>query len=707
MTDITPQLRDALAAHAKWKTHLKNAIETGGSEFSVATVARDDQCAFGKWLYGPGAPDAGRSHHYGACKSAHANFHVAAAEVLGLALSGRRADAEAKLGVTGAFARHSATVSSELLSWIKDEGGAAAGDAPAGVVAKTGRLAGMRFSISAKLAAIAGVCLSVLVLVGVLGIMGLQSASSSAGRMYSQSVQPLGAVGVAGITYNKNRTLLRDLILKTDPADLRTIRQELAANTKLIDQKLAAAGQQAHGHAAAVLARLRANLVKYAPVRARYIALTKIGHDAQAQQLSVTNLPLILSIGTDFDNMITIEQNLAAKDQRAVASTASTSTTISIAALVAGFLAGGILAFFVSRGIVRGIRQMVAAAERIGDGDLTVDVSDVTSRDEIGDMARVFQDMVGHLHETVGAVAATAGELGVSSQEMATTAEEAGKAANEIATAVGDVAEGAEKQVQAVEQARHMTDDMAEAAAASAHGAERTTAAARAAQETAEAGAHAAMKAAQAMEAVRDSSNAVTVAIQALGAKSEQIGGIVATITGIAEQTNLLALNAAIEAARAGEQGRGFAVVAEEVRKLAEESQTAAASISGLIAEIQGETQRAVAVVEDGARRTEDGVAVVDETKDAFAQISASVGDVTSRVEEIAHAIAAMASSSEQIQAEISAVAAVAESSSAATQQVSASTQETSASTDQIHLSARKLAETADELEQVVTRFTL
>jgi methyl-accepting chemotaxis protein len=131
----------------------------------------------------------------------------------------------------------------------------------------------------------------------------------------------------------------------------------------------------------------------------------------------------------------------------------------------------------------------------------------------------------------------------------------------------------------------------------------------------------AAEEASAAMASVRDSSQEVNTVIRELAAKSEQIGNIVATITTIAEQTNLLALNAAIEAARAGEQGRGFAVVADEVRKLAEESQTAAAEISGLIAAIQGQTEHAVTVVGAGAERTEQGVEVVAQTREAFERI--------------------------------------------------------------------------------------
>jgi methyl-accepting chemotaxis protein len=209
------------------------------------------------------------------------------------------------------------------------------------------------------------------------------------------------------------------------------------------------------------------------------------------------------------------------------------------------------------------------------------------------------------------------------------------------------------------------------------------------------------------MVAVREASDQATQAIRDLGAKSGQIGGIVDTIGGIAEQTNLLALNAAIEAARAGEQGRGFAVVAEEVRKLAEESQRAAASIAGLIGEIQAETKRAIEVVEAGAQRTNDGAATVEQAREAFREIGSSVDDVTTRVAQIAAAIQQVAASTNAMREGMTEVTSVAEESSASTEQVSASTQETSASAEQIGASANELARTAAELEELVQRFTV
>jgi methyl-accepting chemotaxis protein len=195
------------------------------------------------------------------------------------------------------------------------------------------------------------------------------------------------------------------------------------------------------------------------------------------------------------------------------------------------------------------------------------------------------------------------------------------------------------------------------------------------------------------MASVQEASAAVSEAMSGLAAKSEQIGGIVETITGIAGQTNLLALNAAIEAARAGEQGKGFAVVAEEVRKLAEESQDAAATIATLVGEIQAETGRTAEVVTDSARLSADGVEVVERARDAFVQIGASVEDVTARIGEIAVAMGE--------------VAAVAEQSSASSEEVSASTEETSASTQEIAASAQELARTAEQLAGLVSQFTV
>jgi methyl-accepting chemotaxis protein len=326
------------------------------------------------------------------------------------------------------------------------------------------------------------------------------------------------------------------------------------------------------------------------------------------------------------------------------------------------------------RGVISYQQDLAAVAGRVADGDLTVRLEPKSERDVLG---TAFARMIESVREVVSRMSTTASNLSAASQQMATTSEEAGRAVNEIASAVGEVAAGAERQVRTVDGARHA--------------AEETATAATHASELADGGATAAAEASRAMDAVNASSAEVTAAIRSLAAKSDQIGGIVSTITGIAGQTNLLALNAAIEAARAGEQGRGFAVVAEEVRKLAEESQQAAGTISGLIEEIQSETGSVVAIVENGATRSSEGAATVEQAREAFELIGAAVKDVSQR-------IAAIAEATHE-------VAAVAEQSSATTQEVSASTEQTSASTQQIAASAQELARTAEELEQLVGRF--
>jgi methyl-accepting chemotaxis protein len=599
-----------------------------------------------------------------------------------------------------------------------------------------------RITVQVKLLASAGLILAFMLGIGLLSISKLSSVAANSERAYVEGTQPLAQLGEARALINENRVFSVRYII--DPVTRKKMAERIAANTAVIKRSMTAAAPAFRtGEGNQVFEKIQRNLDVFRAKRTESFKRADEGDDVVAYRWYVANVvPAAQEAVDSYKQLFDLTLRRTRTENASVHSAYTTARSLIIGVLVISFLLGAGIAYWIARGIRRNVSQVLDRLSSLRDhcatglengldalsrGDLTVSTEAVTpaieswSNDEIGDVAQAtnsIREKMGAaivayngsreaLAAMIGQVSSTAGSVSAASQQMASSADETGRAIGEIASAVMDVATGAERQTRTVKSTRAVSQEVADAATQSASQVQETVTAAEQARSIARDGATAVGQVTEAMAAVSEASTEATESIRALGAKSDQIGGIVDTISALAEQTNLLALNAAIEAARAGEQGRGFAVVAEEVRKLAEESQHAAASIAELVTEIQGETSRAVAVVESGAQRTVSGSETVRGARESFERIDSAVEDMGDRIAAIAAAIQQIAASAEKMSGDIAEVAVVAEASSTSTEQISASTQQTSATAQEIAASSQELARMSEELDELVNRFKL
>ncbi|WP_432218061.1 methyl-accepting chemotaxis protein [Pseudomonas kribbensis] len=278
---------------------------------------------------------------------------------------------------------------------------------------------------------------------------------------------------------------------------------------------------------------------------------------------------------------------------------------LAIGSLLAMLIAVG-SAVWLLRSKLQPLGDLVRQAEALGAGDLSVRLN-VSSNDEIGQLARAFNQMSQALSTMV--------------EHIRRASEEVNSRAQALSGLSGGAYEGMEQQSGEITS---MAGAVEEFSATSLNIADNMGNTQRLAQENAQQtqiGRSSMEEASSSLEQIAGALNTTATVINTLGQRSQEIGGIVSVITSIAEQTNLLALNAAIEAARAGEQGRGFAVVADEVRNLASRTRQATDEISGMIHSIQQETGNAISTMEQGNVLMQEGLSRNANVASALARI--------------------------------------------------------------------------------------
>ncbi len=484
---------------------------------------------------------------------------------------------------------------------------------------------------------------AMVVLTALLGLFGMNRMDRINDRTETIATRWLPAVRMLGdmrSLANQLRRAESEHILNSGQADMSTaearladLRQKLTALERAYDplvehpdeDRLFAAYQQLRDRYFAETERLmpmsRAGASRFEEARAQFLGPSRQAFNAWVEQIGKL---------VEFNNR---GSDAAAGDAAATYRSGS----IAVGAVMAAAVLGGIL---LSALIVRGVRRQIGGepadavelAQRVADGDLTLDIH-VDPRDTGSVLAglRRMQDRLGEIVATVRG-----------------NAEGVATASAQIAQGNADLSSRTEQQASALQQTASSMEQLGATVRHNADNARQASQLAQSASTVAGEGGGAVGEVVSTMAEIDES--------------ARRIADIIGTIDSIAFQTNILALNASVEAARAGEQGRGFAVVAEEVRTLAQRSAQAAREIKGLIGTSSERVERGSGQVARAGQTMSAIVQSIQRVTDIMGEISAASQQQSQGVSQISEAVSQMDRATQQNAALVEQSAAAAES---------------------------------------------
>ena len=352
-----------------------------------------------------------------------------------------------------------------------------------------------------------------------------------------------------------------------------------------------------------------------------------------------------------------------------------------IAMAFLGIAASMVLGLRIARSISKPVTEMAEAAQKMAQGDLSVEIHTDNSKNEIAQLSAAFAETIATLKAYIADISGNLAKMAEGDLCLERSEEYRGdfiELADSIANIVHSFNDALTQMKESSEQVAAGSSQVSDGSQALAQGAtEQASSIEELSASISEIAEHVKKNAAHATEASQKVSHVsaelekcnqhmqnMTVAMTNISDSSNKIGNIIKTIEDIAFQTNILALNAAVEAARAGEAGKGFAVVADEVRNLASKSAVAAQDTTTLI-------QNSISEVENGTKIADETASALLQVVEHAEAVSASVNQISEISNQQANSITQVTLGIEQVSAVVQTNSATAEESAAASEELS------------------------------------